>query len=158
MNVKLLFLNAYRYQHRNTEIWSNGCLVKIESDTRENSKVSYVNGRKQGSLFFIETRKQRRKVAGCIRTFAYWDKNFLKADRLLNPQTGKVVAVKVRKLEDETLTNGEISISAEKYQLTFQGHRIDLWYSKSGRWLSLESTTVTGKRLRYLRVQEVSAL
>ena len=32
-DVKILFINAYRYDHANSEIWKDGCLQQIRSET-----------------------------------------------------------------------------------------------------------------------------
>jgi hypothetical protein len=40
-------------------------------------------------------------------------------------------------------------IEAEHFLLQTPRFSIDLWYSKSGEWLALESLTENGHRLRY---------
>ena len=68
---------------------------------------------------------------------------------MLNSQTGELMPVSVEMLEDETLTVRGQSMAAKKYRLSAKDINLDVWYSQDRQWLGLESTTESGRKLRY---------
>lgn len=152
-NVKVLFINAYDYVHRNEELWNGDCLVELRSTTDDNGKQYKVKGLAQQDSFVIETRTDREDVQGCVRSFAYWSPEVLKdADRLLNAQTGEYVPVRLDYVGREPVTARGAVIEAERYRLSGEKLVIDLWYSKNREWVALESITEGDRRLSY-RIQ-----
>ena len=83
--------------------------------------------------------------AGCVRSFAYWDRRILAAEQLLNAQTGEYERVQITR----AAAAGEVPGASEHEVIEGERLRIDLWYSASGEWRALESQTKDGKRLRY---------
>lgn len=153
-NVKLLFINAYRYVHENDELWQGECLAQINARTDDNGAKRVVEGTMSASSFVVASAKRVTELGGCVQTFAYWNPQILTATRLLNPQTGEYLPVQVQRLGAEMLSIRGTPQATERYRLTGQSAsgenlRIDLWYSPSREWLALESTTADGRRLRY---------
>ncbi|MGB5279403.1 MAG: DUF6134 family protein, partial [Gammaproteobacteria bacterium] len=87
---------------------------------------------------------------GCVRTFAYWDIEMLKSERLLNTQNGEYLPVSITDMGTGFLTVEEKQIEARQFRLVSQEMTIDLWYTNDMRWLALESVTESGAVLRYL--------
>jgi len=119
--VKLLFINAYSYQHRASEFWQGDCLQRLEARTEENRDISLVNG----------------------------ERKMLQQDRLLNPQTGEWLDVVIRRMGRETIEVRGQQQPALRYRLTAPKMQIDLWYSEDYRWLALESKTPEGYLISY---------
>jgi len=130
--VRFLFLNAYRYEHRAEERWRDGCLVSLEARTDDNGVRKDV----------------RARPADCTRSFAYWDPAILRTERLLNAQTGELVAVRSTALGVESIPVRGRETSASRHRLTAPGLSIDLWYAGT-EWVALESSVEGGRRLRY---------
>lgn len=153
--VRLLGIRAYRYRHRDTEHWQSGCLRSIESTTDDNGKQAAVAGRVDGSAFKLERPAAQRLPMDCVMSYAYWDPaRLLQRRELLNPQTGKVDAVRFEKLGEETIQVRGVATRAMRQRLHADKLSIDLWYSGSGEWLQLTSTTDSKRLLHYrLRTQ-----
>ena len=148
-DVKFLFFTAYRYEHENRETWSSGCLEGLESRTDDNGELFRVRARKRDNAFVIDSRDGESEIAGCVKSFAYWDPSFLTADRLLNAQTGEYLDVVVSDLgSDRVAVRGE-ERDARRYRITASGLTIDVWYSPDREWLALASIT-DGGRLSYV--------
>lgn len=147
--VRFLFFTAYQYRHTNNETWQDDCLQRIESHTVANGKVINVEGEQQADGFRIDTPDAGRSVSGCVKSFAYWNTGILQEDELLNPQTGELMPVEVRELEQETLTVRGRDVPARRYRLITKDLSLDVWYSAGSEWLALESTTKDGRTLRY---------
>ena len=86
----------------------------------------------------------------CVRTFAYWNPSLLRAESLLNAQTGELMPVGVEEYGADVLQVGDREIPTRRLQITLQEGVIDLWYHlDTGRWLALEAPTEGGRTLRY---------
>jgi hypothetical protein len=148
--VKLLFINAYDYDHRATEQWAGNCLRRIQATTNDNGKAYRVAGSLRGRQFTVTTGEGPTRLPGCVMSFAYWNPEILNQDRLLNAQTGEFVDVEVSFMGREKITIGSRPVDAQRYRLEAEGRQITLWYSAQGRhWLGLEVITDDGYELRY---------
>jgi hypothetical protein len=156
-DVKVLFVPVYRYRHVTTEVWRNGCLAGIESETDANGDRYAVNGERTANAFALSTRAGDALVdAGCLMTFAYWNRDFLAQRQLLNAQTGEVVEVEVEALGERSLGLGDEAVSAVGYRVRSARDNVDIrvWYGRdNGRWLALESRLENGRVLRYETTQ-----
>ncbi|MGB5246745.1 MAG: DUF6134 family protein [Woeseia sp.] len=147
--VKFLFFSAYRYQHYNREEWSNGCLRDIEARTVTNGKEQEVIGEQTGDRFVIEKPDDEGVSASCVMTFAYWNPEFLKQPRLLNPQTGEYLDVNVEPLGSDTIQVRGNQEAAQRYRITAKNTDLEVWYSQDNEWLALESVAKGGRKIRY---------
>jgi hypothetical protein len=150
-DVKVLFFTAYTYRHRNEEIWKDGCLERIESTTDDNGEAFRVRGDVEADGFLVETAQSRATLPPCVRSFAYWNVDYLRAPKLLNSQTGVYEEVSMLALGEETLEVRGAPLRARRYALEGPKLRIDLWYSLENEWLALESASKGGRTLRYVR-------
>ena len=57
-DVRILFINAYRYRHENTEVWQHGCLARIESQTDDNGERLQVLGASADNGFSLTTNRR----------------------------------------------------------------------------------------------------
>jgi hypothetical protein len=148
--VRLLFIDAYRYEHQAREWWQDDCLVRLDARTDTNGERIAVAGAQEGGTFRLTTGGDPAPLAGCVQTFAYWNPSILEARRLLNPQTGEYVYVEVKPMGTDIIAGQQ----AERFRLLGAGRtplEIDLWYTPARDWVALESRTPEGRRLRYSR-------
>ncbi len=82
-------------------------------------------------------------------TFAYWNPEFLEQPRLLNPQTGDYVTVRVDKIGEEILEVRGKAVTATRFKLSADEIDLTLWYSLDKEWLGLESIAKGGHIIRY---------
>lgn len=148
--VRILFFDAYTYEHTSRESWKDGCLTQISARTNDNGDAYRVSGTARNNGFEVQAAEDSTLLSNCVMTFAYWQPEFLGQRKLLNAQTGEYVDVIVSEpTTSHVLVRGE-SVPATRYRLTAEGREIDLWYSADQRWIALESTTDSSKRLRYV--------
>lgn len=147
---RILFIPAYRYEHSNSEQWSNDCLLGFEAKTNANGKYTQVSGRQDGDYFTVQgSDRSNELLPECIMSFAYWNPDFLDQSRLLNPQTGEYVDVTVERLPEEMLEVRGQPVAATRFRVTAYGVDLMLWYSSDNRWLALESIAKGGHVIRY---------
>lgn len=154
--VRILGFKAFGYTHRNQEEWRNGCLEKIRSSTDSNGRRSQVDGGLEGGTFTVVAAGATAQTTDCVGSFAYWDKSQLVSRaKLLNPQTGEYMPVKVTRQGEGVLRIDERDLPVESYVLTGKGIDIALHYSLvDGDWLGLDSRVENGRILRYRRVPD----
>lgn len=148
-DVRILFVNAYRYRHRNTERWRGDCLAAIEAHTDDNGDETRVAGAMADDAFVVTTPAGEQRLPACVMTFAYWNPDVLGQAHLLNSQTGEFLPVTVESLGQEPVAVRGRDVPARRYAIDAGSFRIDLWYSAQDEWLALETTTEGGRRLRY---------
>lgn len=156
-DVRILGIAAYRYRHRATEQWRGDCLAAIDATTNDNGRSLRVTGLARDGGFQLQ-QPAPESLPPCVGAYAYWNRNLLLRQRaLLNPQTGKLDALRVESLGRETLQWQGQTIVAERYRLHAAQNVIDLWYSLAGDWLRLESTTGSRRLIYRLRSAAGSA-
>lgn len=149
-DVKLLFVSAYRYVHESRERWRDDCLREIAARTDDNGSTLEVRGAANDRGFELAGPAGSAHLIECVMTFAYWNPVFLRQERLLNPQTGELTAVRVEPAGEETLTVRGAPVRARRYTLHAPGYRIDVWYAGGAHWVQLESRAANGRTLRYV--------
>jgi len=148
-DVRFLFINAFKYRHSATEIWSDGCLREIETRTQTNGKKLAVSGATKDDRLVIDAGTEKSELSNCVMTFAYWNPEFLRQPRLLNTQSGEYLDVEVEELGREPITVRGLNVDASVYRLTAKKLELKLWYSSDDEWLALESVAKGGRIIRY---------
>ena len=153
--VKVLFINAYDYDHTAVENWHSGCLKNLNANTVENGTSMQVKGLLNDSGFIVDDGKNKQLLPECPMTFAYWNQKILSQSKLLNPQNAEWLDTRVTKLGNEMLeVKGKI-VETARYRLnaTLAGKprlNIDLWYATlNNEWVALQSITPEGYTIHY---------
>lgn len=152
-DVKFLFVTAFRYRHRNTEVWNGGCLLSIDASTNSNGKKLEVRGEDAGDGFDLQSAAGATTLPGCVQTFAYWSPAVLESPQLLNSQTGAYEDVSVTPEGPDQVAVAGKPVDALRYRLSSKAGDITLWYSASDNtWLGLEAPAKGGRTLLYKAV------
>ncbi|MDP8567805.1 DUF6134 family protein [Methylophilus aquaticus] len=152
--VKVLFINAYRYQHQADETWQGECLQSLQAHTEENKEITDVSGRLSNGQFVVSKNKSMQTLPACVMTFAYWNPKILQQSKLLNPQNAEYLDVTVADEGTQSLNVRGADMQTHQYRLTgrFQGKiklNITLWYDEQQRWVGLKSITPEGYTITY---------
>ncbi|PKO45653.1 MAG: hypothetical protein CVU29_08180 [Betaproteobacteria bacterium HGW-Betaproteobacteria-22] len=154
-NVKVLFINAYSYDHTAVERWQEGCLTSLDANTLENSAPTKVSGRRSDAGFEVDDGKTKQILPECPMTFAYWSQKMLMQPKLLNPQNGEWLDIKITRVGKEILEVKGEAVEALRYKLnaSLAGKpklNIDLWYKvENNDWVALKSITPEGYTINY---------
>ncbi|MEM8983886.1 MAG: DUF6134 family protein [Pseudomonadota bacterium] len=150
-DVKILFINAFRYRHQSTEQWRDGCLVSVEAATDSNGDSLSVVGTTSAEGFVVDGKAGEETLdSGCIMSFAYWNPAIIEQSALLNTQTGVYQAVDIRRVGEENVQAAGGSYPAVRYDIDTGKGVIKLWYgAESNRWLALEAPAKGDRTIRY---------
>jgi hypothetical protein len=153
-DVRILFVPVFSYQHSNTEIWQNGCLQRISSETDSNGTPYRVTlNRADDGYRVITLDDSVVHPVECMMTFAYWDRDFLQQPWLLNSQTGELIDVEIETLGTDTPDWLPMQIPLEGYRIVAEPENVDIrvfYDQQDGRWVALESVLESGRVMRYL--------
>lgn len=147
--VKFLYITVYTYRHTNVETWEGTCLREIRAETDDNGDSFFVNGIFRNGQLQVQTQAGNWIGEGCIKTFAYWNPEWIKGERLLNSQTGEHQPVSILAVGEETIPVQGVPTRAIHRRIVTDKFAVDLWYTLNGRWVALQSTTKKGDTLRY---------
>ncbi|TKB68696.1 MAG: hypothetical protein E8D52_06785 [Nitrospira sp.] len=148
--VKFLYITVYTYRHTNVETWERTCLREIRAKTNDNGESFFVNGIFQNGQLQVQTQAGTWIGEGCIRTFAYWNPEWITGERLLNSQTGEHQPASILTVGEETIPVQGVPTRTTHRRIVTDKFTIDLWYTLNGRWVALHSTTKKGDILRYV--------
>lgn len=151
--VKILRITAFAYDHRNTEVWRDGCLKTIDARTNSNGTKQSVSGQDLGSKFVVTSSLGESRLGECVASFAYWDRNvLLQRQRLLNSQTGEYTPVRIDSLGQGSVRLADREVAVERYAIRGKDMDIAITYAvDNGEWVSLDSKLDSGRTLRYRR-------
>jgi Domain of unknown function (DUF6134) len=147
--VRLLVVDAYKYEHHADETWQGDCLVAFDSRTIEQGKTTRVAGRMDGDSFIVERPDGRETLARCPMTFAYWNPAILRQKQLINPQTGIGTPVTIEAVGNEPLKVRGASVEVTRHRIQTDKTSIDVLYTAAGDWVGLRSRTREGHVLSY---------
>lgn len=149
-DVKFLFITAFRYRHKNTEVWNDGCLSRIDATTDSNGEQFNVRGEISDESFAVLASEGPTTLPGCVQTFAYWNPDILESQKLLNSQTGEYEDVTATLEGREQLTVAGESVDTVRYRLSAEAGDITLWYATDDNtWVGLEAPAKGGRTLNY---------
>lgn len=153
-NVKVLFIEAYKYDHTSKEQWQNDCLTKIEVNTTEDKITTNVKGKKVASGFEISDGKVSQTLPECVMTFAYWNPKILDQSKLLNPQNAEYLDTTFTKLGTAKIDVKGKPTETTHYKLSgalngVKKLNIELWYNQNNEWVALKSVTPEGYNIIY---------
>jgi hypothetical protein len=153
-NVKVLFIEAYKYDHTAKEQWAGDCLTALEANTTENKVVTKVSAKLEGDSLNIKNGSAEQALPACVMTFAYWNPKILQQSKLLNPQNAEYLDTTITKLGDaKTEVKGKLTDTTH-YKITgaLKGVKklnIELWYNQDNDWVALKSVTPEGYNIIY---------
>ena len=148
LEVRIAFVTAYRYRHRNTEIWRDGRLVSLDSRTDDDGRQHRVTARSAPEGLVVDGIDGRIVAPADIIPTSYWNKAIVDQTTVLDTQHGRLVDVTIRPRGTETVTAAGQSITTERYAVT-GGADLDLWYSQAGQWVRM-AFTARGSDIEYV--------
>ncbi len=147
--VRFLGFSAFHYHHHASEQWKGNCLQSLTSTTDDDGKPTSVRSRAEGDVYRIRTPGAEAAAPACTMSYAYWNPAMREQAHLLNPQTGKVDAVRIERVGSGTIEVGGKPVAATQYRITGPESPVDVWYSAQGDWIGLDSIVGGKHKLSY---------
>jgi len=136
MTVKVLFFTAFAFTHRSEEVWRDGRLMSLSSETHEDGETTHVSGTATAQGFRnISNAGPFIAAADTLTSNCLWSPDVLRQDTLIDAQYGGVIGLSVRKLADERLALPGRSAGASCYRFITPYVAGSVWYDEAGRWV-----------------------
>jgi hypothetical protein len=148
--VRFLGVTAFRYTHRNTEVWRGDRLVSINATTDNNGRMLAVKARASGRGIEVEGTEAGAYVAPPeVVSTSYWHGTFLR-ERKIDTQGGRLLATRLTRLGEEMIPVAGGSVEATRWRI--EGDlELDIWYDRSGAWSRLRFVRGDGSVILYTR-------
>lgn len=143
--LKILFFNAFKYEHSSREKWRDGCLVELEATTNTKKGEQTTTLRNQSgepSLTVNGEAKDLPNEDSCLSSFAYWRTDLSERALLMNAQSGDFVPVEMSTSTDPETIERRTIIAANKLNIEVQ-------YDGQGRWVGLQTALPNDHQLTY---------
>lgn len=134
-DVKLAFIPVYRYRHKNREIWEDGRLVSMSTETDDNGTDYKVEATKDGDHLLVDGVDGRLELPGDTLTTSYWNEAAMAKRAWLDTQRGQLARSEVTKKPAEAVRVEGKDVEATPYDLVGD-ITCTLWY-RDDRWVKL---------------------
>jgi hypothetical protein len=134
--VKAAFITVFSYNHKSEEIWRDGRLVALKSDTEEGSDRFRVEGASVPEGFRI-IGKGGPFVApvGALTSNSLWLRSVLDQKTVIDAQHGGMTGVSVTKLGEEQVVVAGRQTPATRYKLITPYLAGLIWYDNADHWV-----------------------
>ena len=118
INIKILFIPAYKFFQETKETWRNGEFISIDGFTDfEDDREYKIDGKDEDGVFRVTGMDGLLELDEKIIPLNYWNKNILDEKELFDTQKGIVRKITVNKLKDEEIKINNSKLLSEKYTL-----------------------------------------
>ena len=151
MLIKIGPIPVFRYHHEGVETWRDGRFASLEAQTTSNGAREQVSAVRNASGVVVTTSGgQPLHAPADVNPLTHWNAAVLEGP-LFNPQTGKLVRVRVARTADQSaqLANGR-TVPATRYTLSGDAEIVD-WYDAAQVWTALRGKAPDGSYVEYRR-------
>lgn len=116
INVKLLFIPAYKFFQETKETWKNDNFISIDGFTDfEDDREYKIDGKDEDGVFRVTGMDGLLELDENIVPLNYWNKQMLEEEEVFDTQKGIVRKITVKKLKKEKVKINDSKVEAEKY-------------------------------------------
>lgn len=150
--VKFGPIPLVRYTHRNTEIWQNGRLARLEAHTDRNGTQMHMSAHRTSAGLNVEGSGTSPYVApyDALAT-TYWNFQMMRVP-MIGVQNGTLARPRIteKPVEEVRLASGA-EASARCYNLSGDID-LDIWYNSDDNWMCMRFTVGDGSVITYERL------
>jgi len=116
INVKLLFIPAYKFFQETKETWKDDNFISIDGFTDfEDDREYKIDGKDEDGVFRVTGMDGLLELDENIVPLNYWNKQMLEEEEVFDTQKGIVRKITVKKLKKEKVKINDSKVEAEKY-------------------------------------------
>jgi len=131
IEVKLLFVTIYRFEHDAEEDWVAGKLMRFTAKTDDNGTDRDVLLERNGDQLKGHYNSEEALLPGDLIVGSLWNPATVDQSQLIEPTKGRAKAVTIVDRGMETLQVGSQSVQAHHYSITGDLRR-EVWYGPDG--------------------------
>lgn len=131
LSVKVMFIEAYRYEYSCDETWKNGQLVAFKSRTNDNGTKHSIDVKAASDKLSMDADGKHSDLPKTAAPASFWSKDAIHQFDAFEPDTGKRLSMKVTDLGEEVLTLHGVPRQTHHYKIadTLNGEFArEVWY------------------------------
>jgi hypothetical protein len=149
IDFRLLFIPVYKFEHESREIWRNGRLTLLESNTNENgTKVKLEVHRDEDSLMVV-AKDGNLHVDHEIIPASLWNHLVLNRTKTLTTISGNLKTFEVEYIGEESFDVRGQQTTTQHFRLTGEFER-DLWYDNNDVLVRVSFEADDGSTVAYV--------
>lgn len=149
IEVRLLFLTAYRFRYHSVENWRRGELTSLDATINDDGKLRRVEARREGAVLMVRTDAGEWQASSPLWPTTHWNIAQTAAPALLNTLTGNLNRVNVKDRGVETVMLGDGPRKARRFVYS-GGLSCESWYDAAQRWVKLRFAAEDGSTVEYV--------
>ena len=112
VDVTLAGIEVYRYRHRSHEVWRDGKLEALRSETDDDGEAESVSVHPgEDGMLVVESNEGSHEVSPGLLPSSLWNPDVLGQRELLDTETGRVLKVQVAQLSNGSYQmSGDVSL------------------------------------------------
>ena len=116
IDVKILFIPAYKFFQETRETWRDGNFISIDGFTDfEDDREYKIDGKDENGYFRVTGMDGLLELDENIIPLNYWNKQMLKEKEVFDTQKGIVRKISVKKLKNQKIKINDRKLESEKY-------------------------------------------
>lgn len=148
VKVGFAFLTLYRFDQTETEHWSDGRLLALDSITDDNGTVRRADATARDGMLVVECNGKTKRTPATTIPFNLWNSELVARNVALDTRNGGLEPLKVTdRGEDSVLVRGHAR-RAHHYEIVTSFPE-DVWYDDSGELVQVEMKGLDGSTIRY---------
>lgn len=137
--IRTTFFTMFEFNHRSEEIWGDGRLISLDSDTEEDGLPVHVAGAATSQGFrVISAGGPFMTAATTLTSNSLWTPAVLEQETVVDAQHGGIIGVSARKSGDEQILAAGRLVRASHYSLITPYLSGSIWYDEDHLWISGE--------------------
>ncbi len=150
LKVSLAFITLFSYEHRAKEVWRDGRLISLETQTNDDGEEFRVTARSTPEGLMVEGADGRFLAPAEILPTTYWHPDTVDQEFLLDTQHGRLLSVSATPKGTDVIEAASEQLPAKRFAM--EGDvEADLWYDPSGDWMKI-AFSVRGSEIDYIPV------
>ena len=149
IDFRLLFIPVYKFEHESREVWRNGRLTSLESNTNENgTPVKLAVHREEDSLM-VMAEDGNLHVDREIIPASLWNRLVLNRTETLTTVSGNLKTFQVEYVGEEIIDVRGQKTTTQHFRLTGEFER-DLWYDNTDVLVGVRFEADDGSTVAYV--------
>lgn len=147
--VKVAFFTVFAFSHRSEEIWRDGQLLSLKSETIEHGETLYIEGAATPDGFRVVSKGGPFiTCAATLTSNCRWTPAVLEQETVVDAQHGSIIGVSTRKFADEDIVIADRQVRATRYTFLTPYLAGSIWYDEENLWVRGEFER-DGSRIQY---------
>lgn len=149
IKVKVAFFTAYRFEHKASEEWYKGKMVRTASVTNDDGTDHKLEVSKGAGALKINGDGNKSKADLGVMPASLWHPDTVKNNVLLNTLDGHMMTVKVDALGEEKVLVKGSEVAAQHYRISGDLER-ELWFDANGTLVQVQFKGDDGSDISYV--------